>query len=201
VYRKLLLLAALWVGAALPMVAQARARLDVEVNQGTLDPSVKVLGLLGEARWQEALDDAFVVRLGWRVELWRDRTLFDQNVREVKFDIVIQRDPLLGQYQYTLFQDGNPPTDAPPFTELATFAALVEQPIRIDRFAPTDEGSYYYSVTLEVSALDDDEFAEMRRFMGSGDGGSLLDAVRGSILKWVGIPSQTFSTRSTHFQR
>lgn len=197
----LTLLAALAVSATTQVAAQEAARVVVTVDSATQFPSVRVLGLLNESRWQEALSDAFSIRLSWRVELWRDRAIFDQNVRELAFDIVIRRDPLLGQYRYTVFQANEPPRDGVPFTELDRFASQVETPILLRNFGPPSPGSYYYAIELRVSALDDDELNEMRRFMGSGDGGSILDAIRGGILKLVSIPAQTMSTRSPRFSR
>lgn len=192
-------LAAVLLGAA-SLAAQDGARVEVTVDSVTRIPSVRVLNLLAEPRWRGALTDAFPVRLKWRVELWRDRAIVDQNVQNWEFDIVIRRDPLLGYYFYTIFQPGRPPTDFAPHTDEASFAGRVAQPINLNVPQPRSAGSYYYAVTLRISALDDDEFVEMRRFMGSGGGGSVLDAIRGSIMKLVGVPSQTLSQRSERFE-
>lgn len=192
-------LAAVLIGAA-PAPAQDGARLEVRVDSVTNAPAVQVHNLLDEPRWRDALADAFPVRLKWRIELWRDRTIIDQNVTHYEFDIVIRRDALLGYYFYTIIQPRRAPTDFAPYTDAASFAGKVAQPIILNGFQPRTPGTYYYAVTLRVSALDDDEFVEMRRFMGGGGGGSFLDAIRGSIMRLVGVPTQTLPQRSERFE-
>ena len=197
--RVVTLLVAVVLGAA-SLAAQGGVRVEVSVDSTTRAPAVRVLDLLTEPRWQGALADAFPVRLKWRIELWRDRALIDQNVQNFEFDIVIRRDPLLGYYFYTIFQSNRPPTDFAPHTDEASFAGRVAQPINLNGLQPRSPGSYYYAATLRISALDDAEFTEMRRFMGSGGGGSVLDAIRGSIMRLVGVPSQTLTQRSQPFR-
>ena len=73
--------------------------------------------------------------------------------------------------------------------------------------SPAQQGNYYYSSTLEVSTLSDDDLEELERFLDGGttrrgDGG-LSDAMgRGAtrfLLRLAGLPSLRLEARTGRF--
>jgi hypothetical protein len=198
--RRLLLLATLLAGVASPAVAQRGARVEVTVDPATRDPRVRVRNLMNEARWREALDDAFRISLHWRVELWKQRWPWSSNQGEIEFTTVIRREPLLGQYFITYFIEGRDPTVLT-FSNLDAFVLQLEGAIDINRMAPRTDGRWYYVANLQVSALDEEQFAELQRFIGGGGGGNGGGGLSGWLLRRVGLPSQNLpAARSARFE-
>ncbi len=197
--RRLLLLATLLAGVASTATAQRGARVEVSVDPANRDPRVRIRNLMNEERWREAIDDAFRISLHWRVELWKRRTFWSSNLREVEFTTVIRREPLLGQYFITYFTPGRQPQEFT-FSSPEAFVLQLERVIDINRMGPSTEGEWYYVANVQVSALDEEQFAEMQRFLGgdaSGNGGGL----GGWLLRRVGLPSQNLApARSATFR-
>jgi hypothetical protein len=199
VRRVLLLLAVVLAGAASAVSAQAGARVEVGVDPSTHEPRPRIRNLMDEERWREALDDAFRISLTWQVDLYRVRSFwFPSNESSNEFTIVIRREPLLGQYYITYFApDGN--SREYTYTSIDAFVLQLEQPLRINGMGPSEPGEYYYSANLRVSALDDQQFAEMQRFIGEGKPTGNQNSIGTAILKLVGLPFQNFSRRSDRF--
>jgi hypothetical protein len=73
--------------------------------------------------------------------------------------------------------------------------------------SPAQQGNYYYSSTLEVSTLSDDDLEELERFLDGGTTrrgeGGLGDAVgRGAtrfLLRLAGLPSLRLEARTGRF--
>lgn len=196
--RRVLLLAVVLAGAA-PAVSAQRARVEVGVDATTREPRPRVRNLMEEARWREALDDAFRISLTWQVDLYRIRSFwFPATKSSNAFTLVIRREPLLGQYFITYFlPDGT--TRELTFSSLDAFVLRLEQPLRVTGMSPSDPGEYYYAASLRISALDDKQFAEMQRFIGEGKTSGNQNGIGTAILKLVGLPFETLSDRSERF--
>lgn len=197
------LLAVVFAGAASPVAGQASARVEVTVDSATRDPKVRINNLMEEERWREALDDAFRISLNWRVELWKSGggflSLGSDNVRSLEFTMVIRREPLLGQYFITYFQRSGPVERQ--FRSFEEFVMHLERAIPINYMAPNTEGRWYYVANLQVSALDEEQFAEMQRFIDRGDRPSTGGAISNFLLRSVGLPSQKLpEARSPRFR-
>jgi hypothetical protein len=72
--------------------------------------------------------------------------------------------------------------------------------------SPAQQGNYYYSSTLEVSTLSDDDLEELERFLDRGTTrgeGGLGDALgRGAtrfLLRLAGLPSLRLEARTGRF--
>ena len=194
------LLAVVLAGAVSTASGQADARMEVAIDAASRDPRPRIRNLMNEERWREAIDDAFRISLNWRVDLYRTRA-FWVPARESRFEvtIVVWREPLLGQYYMTYLIPGRPPVERV-YTSFNEFAFQLEQPLPIQGMRPVPEGVYYYAAALEVTALDDQQFAEMQRFIGENGRAGGGDAISNWLLRLVGVPSQTFTERSARFR-
>lgn len=198
--RVVLLLAVVLAGAVSTASAQADARVEVAIDPVTRDPRPRVRNLMNEERWREAIDDAFRISLNWRVDLYRVRAFwFPANERRFEFTIVVWREPLLGQYFVTYIVPGQEPRELV-FTSYQEFLFHLEQPLRPGGMRPVTEGEYYYAAVLEVTALDNEQFANMQRFIGENNRSGTGDAISSWLLRLVGVPSQTFTARSARFR-
>jgi hypothetical protein len=199
VRRVVALLAVVLAGAVIPAAGQASARVEVTVDSALREAKVRVHNLMEEERWREALDDAFRISLEWRVELWKRGTFWSTNERSLEFSMVIRREPVLGQYFITYFPPHQTPTELA-FTIFDEFVMQLERGIDIQGVAPRTEGDWYYVVNLRVSALDEEQFAEMQRFL-DGGGGRPTGGISNFLLRMVGLPSQTLpAARSPRFR-
>lgn len=197
--RVALLLAVVLAGAVSSASAQAGARVEVGIDPATRDPRPRVRNLMSSERWREALDDAFRISLNWRVDLYRTRAFWiPANASRFEVTLVVWREPLLGQYYLTYLVPGQAPIERI-FTSYAEFIFQLEQPLPIQDMRPVTEGTYYYAATLEVTALDDQQFAEMQRFIGE-NGRAGGDPISNWLLRLVGVPSQAFTARSPRFR-
>jgi hypothetical protein len=200
VRRIVLLLAVFLAGVASAASAQAGARVEVRVDGATRDPIIQVRNLLDEATWRDALADAFPIALHWTVELWRPRGLWVPTAeRRFEFDVVIRREPLLGQYTL-LTRQGTRTLPEQRFTDLRTLSLAVEQALRVPAITPRRTGEWWYTVSLRITTLNDEELAELERFSGRSGGGTTGDALTRAMVKLVGLPTQTLEARSDRFQ-
>ena len=209
----LLLLALL--AAAIPGEARAQAgnsvRLEVRLTPDTAEsgaraPVVRAENLLGDGRWLSTLRSGLPVRLHYRVEVWRSRNgWMDQLTRQVYWDVVLRHEPLLDEYtMLTIFGSR---VQERRYATLDALTAALAFAYQIN-VSPTVQGSYYYSATLEVSTLSDDDLEELERFLegdvggGQGEGG-LGDALgRGAtrfLLRLAGLPSLRLEDRTRRF--
>ena len=210
--RTLLLLALAAAGAAAPLRAQEEARVRLEVSL-TPDSSGRTeharlvtRDVVRDPRVTAMLASGFPVRLHYKVEVWRSRSLLDAFVRQTEWDVVIRHEPLLDQYQVgEVFRFTNRISR---FADLRALAEGLAVPREV-RVGPRDPGEYYYAVTLEVSTLSDTDIADLEQFL-SGEvapattgsepiGGAITKAIRRTLLSVAGLPSLRLEARSPKF--
>ena len=210
----LLLLLAL-LAAAVPAEARAQAgnsvRLEVRLTPDTAPtgaraPVVRSENLLGDGRWLSTLRSGLPVRLHYRIEVWRSRDgWLDQLTRQVYWDVVLRHEPLLDQYtMLTIFGSR---VQERRYATLDALTAALAFAYQIN-VSPAERGNYYYSATLEVSTLSDSDLDELERFLegdlgeGRGDGGLGGALGRGAtrfLLRLAGLPSLRLEARTRRF--
>jgi hypothetical protein len=209
----LLLLALL--ATAIPEEARAQAgnsvRFEVRLTpdtarSGTRAPVVRSDNLLGDGRWLSTLRSGLPVRLHYRIEVWRSREgWMDQLTRQVYWDVVLRHEPLLDEYtMLTIFGSR---VQERRYATLDALTAALAFAYQIN-VSPARGGKYYYTATLEVSTLSDSDLDELERFL-EGDLGDpqgqdgLGDALgRGAtrfLLRLAGLPSLRLEERTRRF--
>ena len=201
------------VGSASPAAAQAGNSVHLEVRltrdsapRGERAPVVRSDNLLGDGRWLSTLRSGLPVRLHYRVEVWRSRNgWLDQLTRQVYWDVVVRHEPLLDQYtMLTIFGSR---VQERRYATLDALTAALAFAYQIN-ISPAEAGSYYYTATLEVSTLSDSDLDELERFL-EGD----LEAARGRegigdalgrgatrfLLRLAGLPSLRLEARTERF--
>jgi hypothetical protein len=208
----LLLLALLAV--AIPGESRAQAgnsvRLEVRLTpdtavRGARAPVVRSENLLGDGRWLSTLRSGLPVRLHYRIEVWRSRNgWMDELTRQVYWDVVLRHEPLLDEYtMLTIFGSR---VQERRYATLDALTAALAFAYQIN-VSPAQQGNYYYSSTLEVSTLSDDDLEELERFLDGGttrrSEGGLSDALgRGAtrfLLRLAGLPSLRLEARTGRF--
>jgi hypothetical protein len=209
----LLLLALL--AAATPGKAGAQAgnsvRLEVRLTPDTAEsgaraPVVRSDNLLGDGRWLSTLRSGLPVRLHYRIEVWRSRDgWLDELTRQVYWDVVLRHEPLLDQYtMLTIFGSR---VQERRFATLDALTAALAFAYQIN-VSPADRGNYYYSATLEVSTLSDSDLDELERFLegdlgeargDGGLGGALGRRATRFLLRLAGLPSLRLEARTRRF--
>lgn len=193
--------------------AQDRVRLEVTLaadstESGSRDPVVRARDLIEDGRWSAMLQSGFPIRMHFRVELWNDRGVwFDAMRRQVEWDVVVRREPLLDQYTVNTITPSS--VGERRYATLDALAAALEYAYRIT-IGPQDDGEYYYAGVLGLATLSDSDLKELDRFLrgdlgsAAGGGESLGDAVsRGAkrlLLRLAGIPSLRLEARSDRFR-
>ena len=208
-YRLLLLsLLGAGLGATDGFAQTPRVNLSVRLSpdsmpNGARRPWIQIRNLIPDPTWSEALDKTFPVRLEFRVEIWRGRDgWIDDFQRATEWNVVIQREPLQDVYRVTRILLSGPEEFR--FATRDELDAWIRQVNQID-VVPRGSGSFYYNVTLRISALSDEDMEELERFL-SGDPNApkhqtsaLIRAIRGFFLRMAGLPQQTLEARSDRF--
>jgi Domain of unknown function (DUF4390) len=177
---------------------------------GQRNPEVRTTsGLLEEERWVTMLRSGFPLRMHYRVEMWRSRSAwFDDLVRQVEWDVVVRHEPLLDQYAVNTIMPGRARENR--YTGIDPLARALEAVVYQIAFRPSGPGEYYYIASLQVSTLSDSDLDELERFLrgdlgpAASEGRDLGDALgRGAtrvLLKLAGVPSLRIEGRSGRFR-
>jgi hypothetical protein len=191
-----------------PLAAQGSAavRLEAVLAATTRDPIVFTRNLLEDTPWLSTLRQGLPVRLQYRLETWRSREAWlDDVVRQLEWTIVVRHEPLLDQFTVTRLGPG------PRFVEtrrLGTAGALAAQLGLGYRFpiAPKEPGRYYYAVTLSVVTLSESDLDKFERALrgeldaGNSGGGSLAERARRLVLRLAGLPTLNLTAQSEQFE-
>jgi len=200
----LILLATLW----RPLAGQdsAAVRLEVTLAPDNRDPIVFTRNLLEDTPWLATLRQGLPVRLLYRLEIWRSRDAWlDDVVRQLEWSIVVRHEPLLDQFTVTRLGPGRGQSQT---RRLGTAGALAEA-LRVgSRFpiVPREKGRYYYRASLSVATLSDSDLDKFERVLrgeldpGSEDGGGLAERARRLVLGLAGIPTLNLTANTDQFE-
>lgn len=192
-----------------PRVAGAQDSAAVVLEVGMLengrDASVRTVNLLADTPWLSALRQGLPVRLQYRLEVWRSREgWFDEVARAVEWTVLVQHEPLLDQFSVVRFIPPRRVLEnryATPGALASALGIAYQLPI-----APAEPGRYYYSATLTVTTLSDSDLDQFQRLLRAGldptnaSGGSLAERARRLVLRLAGLPAVSVSGRSAEFE-
>lgn len=194
---------------ATSVAAQQRVGLVVGLSP-TAEPTgarkarVQVQDLLADLRWDQALEQAFPIRLNYRLEVWRSREGWvDDFQRAAEWNTVIQREPLEDQYRVQRFLRSG--REEYRFTTREELERWIRQINEVD-VLPQGTGTFYYTVTLRITALSDDDMEELERFLAGqsapqpgAPGGSIGRSFRRFLLRMAGLPMEDLEVQSERF--
>ena len=179
-------------------------RLEVTLAP-TRDPTVFTRNLLEDTPWLSALRQGLPVRLQYRLETWRSRDAWlDDVVRQLEWTIVVRHEPLLDQFTVTRLGPGKQIATR----RLGTAGALAAQLGLGFQFpiAPKDPGRYYYTASLSVVTLSDSDLDKFEQVLrgeldpGNSEGGGLAERARRLVLRLAGIPTLNLTASSDQFE-
>lgn len=204
-FRGLVLLALL--AGATPARAQdsAAVRLEITLAGLTHEPVIRTRNLLEDTPWLTALRQGLPVRLQYRLELWRSREAWlDEVERLLEWTIVVRHEPLLDQFTVTRLGPG-PLIQQRRVATPGALASLLGVGYQF-QISPRAQGRYYYSASLAVATLSDSDLDQLERILKGGldprspEGGSLAERARRLILRLAGLPTLSLSTSSETFE-
>ena len=192
-----------------PLLAQ-RVKLEVTASEpgpnGARRPILRTPGILRDQRWLESLQSSFPLRLQYRVEIWRVRTdWFDALERSFEWEVVVQYEPLTDEYSKAEAWGGA-------LRRQNRFSTLQELELDLERgnqigIAPAGMGEYYFTATLRIRTLSDEEMEDLERFLQGNptqeerEQGSVLSrAARRLLLRFGGLPFEELEARTSRFE-
>lgn len=210
--RPLALLAGLTLLAFAPLRAQGNTTVHLSVTLRadsagrTQQPVLRTEDLLADPRVAAMLATGFPLRLHYRLQVWKSRTLMDAQVKQTEWDVVIRHEPLLDQYQMAeVFRLTQRTSHFAGRDELARGVATPRE-IRV---APTESGEYYYYAAVDVSTFTDSDLREIERLLsgdvapaatgGSPVGGAFLDIIKSALARAASGQSLRVDARSDKF--
>jgi hypothetical protein len=199
-----------WLAAA-PATAQApRVSLVVALGPDNLPlharrARVQVRDLLGDKRWSDALEQLFPIRLSFRLEIWRSRDgWIDEFQRAAEWSTVIQREPLQDQYRVTRLLLSGPEEFR--FATREELDRWLRYTTEVDAL-PEGTGSFYYTVTLTITALSNEDMEALERFLAGQpaapaqpENNSIGKRVRQFLLRIAGLPWEELEVKSEKFR-
>jgi hypothetical protein len=184
----------------------APVALEVSLADRTNDPKVFTRNLLEDTPWLGTLRQGLPIRLQYKLETWRSRDAWlDDVVRTLEWTIVVRHEPLLDQFTVTRLGPFRTQVET---RRLGTAGALAAQlglglqfPI-----APRDAGRYYYTASLSVVTLSDSDLDKFERVLrgevdpGNSGGGGIAERARRLVLGLAGLPTLNLSAQSEQFE-
>lgn len=210
--RRILLAAcALGMLAAAPAAAQApRVGLSVALGPDNLPQHarrarVQVRDLLTDKRWSDALEQLFPIRLSFRLEIWRSRDgWIDEFQRAAEWSIVIEREPLQDQYRVTRLLLSGPEEFR--FATRDELDRWLRYTTEVDAL-PEGLGSFYYTVTLTITALSNEDMEALERFLAGQpaapaqpENNSVGKRFRQFLLRLGGLPWERLEVKTEKFK-
>ena len=159
--------------AAAAVPAQRSARLEVSLPAVGEAPLVRAVGIISDRRMRDLLRNGFPARLHFRAELWSESGWFNELLRSVEWDMIVQYDALSRSYRVARITDRPEPIGT--FQEFVQAEGAVADAYRVPITQPTRRGRYYYNVTLDAETLSLSDLDEVERWLR----GELRPAVRG----------------------
>ncbi|MFL5616219.1 MAG: hypothetical protein ACJ796_21310 [Gemmatimonadaceae bacterium] len=158
--------------------AQSRVQLDVIVPAGTLTatqaPSVVGKNLLADPTTRELLRNGFPTKLHFKLELWKEKGLFNDVEGSTEWEVLVQYDPAAQVYR-AVRRNGKQLEDFGSFATLTSAEEPLTRPYRVPLRPRSQGGRYYYNVFLDVTTLDVSDLDELQRWLR----GEFQPAVRG----------------------
>lgn len=158
---------------ATPAAAQRGARLEVALPNLAEPPLVRAPGVLSDRSMRDLLRNGFPARLHYRVELWSESGWFNQLLRAVEWDMIVQYDALNRTYRVARITDRVQPLGT--YTDFAGVEDALAQSFAAPIRPPTGRDEFYYNATLDVQTLSLSDLDEVERWLR----GELRPAVRG----------------------
>jgi len=197
--------------SAVPVEAQEQ-RVDLRVSLGpdtfpmhARAPRVQVRNLLADKRWSGALEKLFPVRLDYRLEIWRSREgWIDEFQRAAEWATVVQWEPLQDQYRVTLLLLSGPQELR--FQTRDEVARYLNYTNEVEAL-PRGTGTFYYTVTLTITALSAKDIEDLERFLAGQptapagpERNSLGRRIQQFLLRVAGLPWDEREERSPPFR-
>lgn len=158
--------------------AQTRVQLDVIVPAGTLTatqaPSIVGKNLLADPTTRELLRNGFPTKLHYKLELWREKGIFNDIEGSTEWEVLVQYDPAAQLYR-AVRRNGKQLEDFGGFATLTSAEEPLSRPYRVPLRPRAQGGRYYYNVFLDVTTLDVSDLDELQRWLR----GELQPAVHG----------------------
>jgi hypothetical protein len=171
---------------------------------GAARARVTVRDLLADSRWSQALDQSFPIRLSFRLEIWHSRAGLDEFQRATEWSTLVQREPLEDQYRVTQILLSGPVEHR--YSTRDELIKALGTTSEIDAL-PTGTGTFYYNVTLRITALSDEDMEELERFLAgdtnappASERSSIGRSVRRFLLRVAGLPWTELEARSEMFR-
>ena len=158
--------------------AQSPVQLDIIVPAGTLaatqTPSIVGKNLLADPTTRELLRNGFPTKLHYKVELWREKGLFNDIEGSSEWEVLVQYDPTSKEYR-AVRRTGKQLEDFGGFATLTSAEEPLTRPYRVGLRPRAQGGRYYYNVFLDITTLDVSDLDELQRWLR----GEFQPAVRG----------------------
>ncbi len=196
--------------AAPDLGAQRRGGVTIEITlppEGSLSrdaPVVATSNPLAKKDAEDLLRNGFPARLTYRAELWPASGLVGRAASTVTWEVYVEYEPLEKIFRIVRYTLGE-------FQSLGSFASFADVMTVLSRGyqprlrAPSQPGSYFYTVTLEVERMTANDLAKLRSWMGTATrpqdnpGKSLVGFLTGIFASLIGAGKEGYKAQTAVF--
>ncbi len=166
-------------------------------------PRVRAIAVLDDGVFDAPLRNGFPIQLHFRLDLYRDATLFDRLERSASWDAVVRLDPL--DQRFDLVRTGG---TVERLEDVTALRRALSVPFDVD-VLPAGRGRFYYAASLEIESLSLTELEEVERWLrgelepavrrGRDLGDALGRGARRLLIRFSGLPRRRLEARSEAF--
>lgn len=177
-----------------------------EPETGARRPIIYLRHLAADPRWGQALDNSLPIVLHHRLEVWRSRDgWIDELLFGTEWEVYVTKEPLADEYDVTVVT-ANRPQRPVRFVQRDSAIAYLQRPNLVE-VVPNRPGRFYYVLSTRITALTDADMDQLERFLAgdpdldvSGRSGTVLGrGIRRLLLRIAGLPSEVLTARSEQF--
>ncbi len=132
-------------------------RLDT-TSDGRQQVVVHISNLLDDPEWLEPWQNAYVIQVHWKVQLWRNGFLGIKSPQQtVEWDVLVQQVPQMDLFNYTE-RIGGQQSRRTSFRTLDSLKAHLVEDIGIPAPKKLPAGAYFFRIDVTLSTLETDPF-------------------------------------------
>ena len=169
-------------------------------------PGISARNVLGSRDEEELIRKGFPAQLRFSTELWPASSFLGKPIRSVSWKVIVAYEPLEKNFLVVRHSDLEGGQSLGSYREYRDVLALISRPYQPPMRGPSDRGRYFYSVTLELERMAENDLAEMRSWLGSAmqperSAGSAVVSFFGSLVRsLIGAGTKRYQGRSAVFE-
>jgi hypothetical protein len=168
-------------------------------------PAVVTSNILTSDDEENLIRRGFPAAMKYVVELWPAAGFTNRAVSSAAWSVVVAYDPLEKKFKVARFTTPDGVQSLGTFAEFGEVRALLQRPYQPRIRTTSVAGRYYYAASLDVERITDNDFAEMRSWLGTAlapersPSGAFLSFLGSFVRRLIGAEKRRYTVQSSVF--